>query len=130
MSKRASVNVRVRMMNTRGYLVLILLCAAGCSDSLPPAANPERAQEALKTALDAWQKGETVETLQAGLPAIHVNDPDWRNNQKLLKYEIGSGEAHGLSWRCEVLLTFQDEATPRQVKYIIDTDPALVVVRD
>lgn len=74
-----------------------------------------------------------MESLQASQPAIHVNDPDWRDNKKLLKFEIGSGEFHGQSWRCEVLLTFQDgagKATPHQVKYLIDTDPAMVVVRD
>ncbi len=133
MSKPASISVSAWRMSTLGYLVLILLCAVGCSDSLPPVANPERGREALQTALDAWQKGEKVESLQASQPAIHVNDPDWRDNKKLLKFEIGSGEFHGQSWRCEVLLTFQDgagKATPHQVKYLIDTDPAMVVVRD
>jgi len=133
MSKPVEFSLNLLKTSARAALVLMLLCSAGCSDPLPPAANPERAREALQSALDAWQKGETVESLQAGLPAIHVNDPEWRSNTKLVKYEIQSGETHGLSWRCEVLLTFQNgagKATPRQVKYIIDTDPALVIVRD
>ncbi len=120
-------------MSKRRSLVLILLCAVGCSEPLPPVTNPEQARVALETALDAWQKGETAESLQTRLPAIHVNDPDWRSNKQLVKYQIGSGQGHGNSWRCEVQLTFQDSAgnaTQRHIKYIIDTEPALVVVRD
>ena len=120
-------------MCVRRSLSMVLLCMAGCSQSLPPVANSERAREGLQSALDAWQKGETVESLQAQVPAIHVNDPDWRNSKKLVKYQIGTGQYHGNSWRCEVLLTVGDNtgnAAPRQVNYIIDTEPALVVVRD
>jgi hypothetical protein len=134
MSRPAAESIKM-WLALRRPLVLVLLGVAGCSGSqpLPPAANPDRAREGLQAALDAWQKGETVESLQKQEPAIHVNDPDWRENKKLVKYQIGTGQFHGQSWRCEVQLTLQDSAgksTPRQVKYIIDTDPTVVVVRD
>lgn len=112
---------------------LILLLIAGCSPPLPPVADAEKAHDTLKAALDVWQKGEPVDALQKQTPAIHVNDPDWRAQKKLVKYEIGSGEPHGQSWRCEATLTVEDQQgkkTPLNVKYLIDTDPALVVVRD
>jgi hypothetical protein len=119
-------------MITWRFLVLILLCAAGCGDPSPPVANPQHARVALETALNAWQKGETTESLKTGSPAIHFNDPDWRSKKKLVKYEIESEHAHGNSWHCDVLLTIQDGAgaTQQKVGYIIDTDPTLVVVRD
>ena len=126
-------NLEAKLARMRTSLLVVILFSAGCSPPLPPVANPERAREGLAKALDAWQKGDTVEALQARTPAIHVNDPDWRSNKKLVKYQIESGQAHGNSWRCEVVLTVQDSngnATPHKIKYIIDTDPTLVVVRD
>jgi hypothetical protein len=74
-----------------------------------------------------------VESLQQREPKIFVNDPLWSSNKRLVKYEIQSDQASGQSWRCEVLLTVQDgPGSPKQnqASYTVDTDPALVVVRD
>jgi len=127
---RNNFEVGITMIR-RSILFLVLL--AGCGGSLPPMANPERATAALQAALDAWQRGETEQSLQARAPAIHVNEPDWRSGRKLVKFELGNGEPHAQSWRCEVTLILLDEgieSAPVSARYMIDTDPALVVVRE
>jgi hypothetical protein len=113
--------------------LLFFLLAGGCGTPLPPAANPGQAQSALKTALDAWQKGETAESLQSRSPAINVNDPGWSGGDRLMKYEIQSEQASGQSWKVRVLLTVQSGSgspAQQQVTYTVDTTPAVVVVRD
>jgi hypothetical protein len=110
-----------------------ILFASGCSTPLPPAANPEQARSAVEMVLEAWKRGEKLDSLQARTPPIHVNDPEWSAGAKLLKFEIVSDHANGQSRRCEVLLTVQgDKSAPKkqQASYTIDTEPALVVVRD
>ena len=117
----------------RASLLLGLICAAGCSDTLPPAADPDRARTALQTVLQAWKNGEKIESLAQRDEAIHVNDPDWRSGKRLQAYEVKPGQPNGQSWRCEVLLTVQEgESKPRErrASYSVDTDPAVVVVRE
>jgi hypothetical protein len=119
-----------------GVLALLLMIGtsvAGCRNSPPPVASADQAQEALHTALEAWKKGQTAESLKASMPKIYVNDPDWRSEKELVKYEMGQGQAHGNSWHCDVILTLQDKsgtASEKHVGYLIDTDPELVVIRD
>ncbi|MBC7852547.1 MAG: hypothetical protein IAF94_03840 [Pirellulaceae bacterium] len=123
------------MVSHRSFNLIILFTVfvGGCSTPLPPAAEPAQARSALTTALDAWQKGETAESLQARSPAIHVNDPGWSSGERLVKYEIQAEQAHGQGWKVQVLLTLQSgggAASNRQVNYTIDTEPAVVIVRD
>ena len=114
-------------------LLLLIPLAGGCSTQLPQAANPGQAQAALKSALEAWQKGETPESLQSRSPAIHVNDSGWEAGERLVNYEIQSEQASGQSWKARVLLTVQrggNAPLQQQVSYTVDTNPAVVVVRD
>lgn len=114
-------------------LPLLTILSIGCARSLPPAADADQARTAVETMLDAWKQGENETSLQARKPAIHVNDPEWRSGARLVKYEIRSNRENGISRRCEVLLTTQHgSASPqqREASYTIDTDPAIVVVRD
>lgn len=120
------------IMNGR-LLTFLFLGVVGCGQPLPSTADPARARTALQSALDAWQKGEPEQSLQALLPPIHFNDPEWRGGKKLVKYQIESEQTAGQSWRCDVLLTVQageGKATPRRASYCIDTDPILVIVRE
>lgn len=126
-------------MNRRGMkwlrlaLVASALAVGGCGASLPPVADGERARAALQATLDAWRDGASDESLQKRKPPIFVNEPDWRTGRKLVRYELGAGERHGQSWRCEVQLTFADDASdaaPTAARYLVDTDPATVVVRE
>jgi hypothetical protein len=113
-------------------LLAAALATAGCHEPLPPVARPDRAREALTTALDAWKGGAEEASLKARTPAIYVNEPAWRAGAKLLDYEIASEQEAGQSWRCEVTLTLQRAADARfeeHAQYTIDTDPALVIAR-
>lgn len=111
----------------------LAVAAAGCGPSLPPEADTDRAQAALRSTLDAWREGATIESLQERDPAIYVNDPVWRSGRRLDSFELGESGRHGQSWRCEVRLIYRDDGGPSEpaaTRYLIDTDPAIVVVRD
>src|SRR5262245_62107935 len=72
----------------------LLLCAGllGCGGgSLPEQASPERAKQALRNALDAWQKDEPLEALAERTPAIYFNDHRARDGMRLLSYELEDG---------------------------------------
>ncbi len=115
------------------WLPLVFVFAVGCSRTLPPTANPEKAKATLSTALDAWKDGATAESLQARQPAIYFNDPEWNGSNRLVKYEFDSEQANGMGWRCIVLLTVESgngKSRQRKASYVIDTDPALVIVRE
>ena len=124
---------RTRHPNWQGALVLVVAFAAGCRESTPPGADPGKARGGLEAALDAWKSGETSETLRARSPAIFFNEPNCAAGNRLIAYEIESEERSGFNWRCVVSLTVQSgDGKPKQrrVKYLIDTDPALVIVQD
>jgi hypothetical protein len=111
--------------------MLVVVLLIGCGQELPPAANPMRARSALTTALDVWKSGERLETLQAQTPAIYFND-ELSAEKRLLKYNIEAEQANGRGWRCDVSLTLagsDGKETQRRVGYLIDTDPAIVIVQ-
>lgn len=115
------------------WTVALVAFVAGCGEPMPPSADPQRAEAALKTALDAWRRGDEPQALQAQTPPIHVSDTEWSNGAELKEYEIKSGQAAGLGWRCEVVLKVKDASgrtREHQASYRIDTDPAIVVVHE
>jgi hypothetical protein len=99
---------------------------------LPPPASPDQARTALAAALDAWQRGEPVDTLTGGDPPIHVNDPAVRTGAQLLGYTLAEGhETYGQSVRLTASLSLRlaDGTTRvRKASYLIDTSPAVVIV--
>lgn len=119
-------------MNRSTQWALTVLVLAGCSPALPPAADPGKAKASLESALDAWAKGDTVESLRQRTTPIHFNDEVWRSGGQLEKYVITSEAANGTGWRCEVSLTLKSPGknpVTRNVAYQIDTDPATVIVQ-
>lgn len=119
-------------MKFRYLLLLLLLAAAGCGRSLPAAADPGRARAALETALDAWKAGQNAQAMRDRSPAIYFYDPLAEDGAQLVDYRIVSEQANGQGWVCEVLLTVKDrqgQSVERRGGYNIDTDPALVIVR-
>jgi hypothetical protein len=113
--------------------LLLLLVTAGCGTPLPQQADSAKARAALQSALDAWQKGDSAESLQTRSPAILVNDFSWDNKDRLAKYEILSEQSSGQSWKAKVLLTIQyanGAQMQHEADYTVDTSPSLVVVRE
>lgn len=113
-------------------MAFCLFGALGCSRALPAPADPDQARETLVAALDAWKKGEKIETLPERSPPIRVRDDDWMSGWTLRSYAIGAHEAIGRQRRVAVKLSLQDakgKTAVKNVHYEIDTNPATVIVR-
>jgi hypothetical protein len=96
-------------------------------------ADADRATAALRTALDASKDGASPDSLKTSTPPIHVSDSEWASGNKLIDYSIESGQTAGFGWRCDVLLTVEEEngrTRQHRAMYRIDTDPAVVVVHE
>src|SRR5262245_37974072 len=87
----------------------MLAFGGGChKSSMPPQANADEARIALTTALEAWQHGETSETLAARSPPLYFNDQRCVPGIKLLSYKIEDGhDYHGLTVRLRADLTMR-----------------------
>lgn len=109
----------------------LVLGLSGCGRSLPAAADPETARQALRIALDTWQQGGSWETLRQRSPAIYFTDLDWRAGCRLRSYQLHDSEPHGVQLRCPVVLKLVDPQGKEKEKtttYLIDTAPAIVIV--
>src|SRR3954470_16153610 len=66
-----------------------LALAAGCREpSPPPLTDAAKGRELLKTTLETWKRGGTIEELKSASPAIVARDPDWSAGARLTAYEI------------------------------------------
>ena len=124
---------RGRFARRTGFAAVLAAGIVGCSWGSTPA-DPQEAEHALQAALDAWQRGESAETLRERRPPIYVVDHEWRAGRKLVRYELaGAGQPAGNDQRCEAVLYFPDRrARPvaQKVSYSVGTRPALSVVRE
>lgn len=122
-------------MRPFALILLTALSAAvlGCGSRLPEAADAERAREVLRTGLESWKNGDTIESLPKRSPPIYFKDSDWKGGWQLKSYRTTlDDEPHGQQRRMYVHLTLQSrdgKATAKEVQYLVDTSPALVVVR-
>lgn len=127
-------------MPTRALGVLALIAAAlaalpGCTGSGGSGAvDTERAQEVLRTTLDHWKQGDSIDSLKAGSPSIVAQDFDWMAGQTLVSYEVG-GESKNedINLRVPVRLTLRNKGgkeITKDVNYLVSTRPALTVFRD
>ncbi len=86
--------------------VSLLLPGCRSGDGLPPETDPATGREALKTALDTWVNGGTMDDLKNGNPPIVAYDPDWEEGAKLVKYVIDPTNARaGVDLLLKVTLT-------------------------
>ena len=121
-------------MNRYVRRAAMLACVlVGCSRGLGPDANPTEAGPALQKALEAWKGGATPAELEKQTPSILMNEPDWHAGKRLVDFKMGEPAMYGRQVRCKVQMTIEDKAgqkRQRDVNYIIDTTPRLVIVRD
>ena len=122
-------------------VVLATLLLPGCSGSSGayPVDEPQ-ARDALKTALDAWKKGEASQSLASSSPPMTVQDFEWDTGSKLVDYQlVDNGRADGPNLRIQVKITTigepakgKKEAKPTEKKasYVVSTSPRLTVFRD
>jgi hypothetical protein len=108
---------------------------AGCGgQTLPSPADPEQARDALRSALDAWARGEKSESLRGGAPPIHVIDGDWDKGLRLAKYQLAPNDrASGPDLLCPVQLSLRDDrgrSFSKRVVYLVGTGPLVSIVRE
>ncbi|MCI0377488.1 MAG: hypothetical protein L0215_07775 [Gemmataceae bacterium] len=118
-----------------GTTLLFSAALGGCGGgSLPDRADPQKAKDALRTALETWQKGEPIETLAKRAPPIYFNDPKATEGARLTSFELDDNhEFFGQSVRVTVKATLERESgksKQRQLNYLVDTSPAVVIVPD
>jgi hypothetical protein len=115
-------------------MALVPVLVIGCAKPPPEPADPDKARQVLRSALDAWQKGETPDALKARQPPIYFNDTDWQAGRRLAGYQVKEdGKHYGAQFRCSVVLSLEGDMGKRSdkpVKYLVDTHPAVVIVRD
>jgi hypothetical protein len=115
--------------------VVGLLLFAGCGgQTLPPPADPEQGREALRSALDAWARGEKSDSLRGGTPPIQVVDGDWDKGLRLAKYQLAPADRMSdPNLLCSVQLSLRDgrgRALTKRVVYHIGTGPLISIVRE
>lgn len=129
-----------RLLTMNLALVLAAAIAAGlatgCSGGGAQAApvDPTRAREALTSTLEHWKKGDSIEALKNGSPAIVAQDFDWMAGNALVAYEVGSNvREDNANLRIPVELTMrsrQGKELRKSVTYLVGTSPSLTVFRD
>jgi len=110
-------------------LVCVLL-GSGCGRSLPPASEPDVARKSLETALVAWKKGDTPESLQQAQPPIHFNEPRWQTGCRLESYKVLAPEPFGREVKMRVMLSYKTsdgEAHEHETAYTVDTGTRIVI---
>ncbi len=114
-------------------MVLLGLVATGCGGFRPPTADKETAISSLKSALDAWQKGEKPEALSQRSQSIQMVDSDWSQGLKLARYEIDESKvkASGFDQGIPTKLWLIDgKKNPVIVNYTVATSPNLIITRN
>jgi hypothetical protein len=107
--------------------------AAGCGKTIDEPVDPNKASAALQAALDAWKAGEEYGTLQHRTPPVYFNEREWEAGKKLLDYQIAKADLMGRQGRCSARLSLRDKAgkvTEREISYLIDTSPRVVITRE
>jgi hypothetical protein len=122
------------MSTLKRTLLLVAFLAVGCGGpSLQEPAESTQARQALCAALDAWQRGEQLDSLRAASPAVHVKDPDWPAGFRLMNYQVAAdGDRLGIDLRYRVALTLKDprgRTIRRNTTYMVGTSPVCTVVR-
>jgi hypothetical protein len=115
-------------------LACALFALAGCSGpSRPIPADSVQAREALRLALDSWQKGVVADSLKQGQPPIQVVDHQWRSGYQLVRYQLGSDGQLGTNLRCQVQLALKNpkgKVLNKKAIYSVGTSPVLTVSRE
>jgi hypothetical protein len=113
-----------------GSLIVLSGCGAG---GAAEQADPAKAQETLRSALDAWKSGEKLEELEKRTPPIHVKDLDWFGWFKLIGYQADSaGKLVGYDMTYVVALELESpkgKSVKKNAVYTVSTRPELLVSR-
>lgn len=116
------------------FFALLAALVVGCGRTSPPApADPAAARDALRSALEAWRKGEAPDSLKSHRPPVYVTDPEWRSGLRLAEYQVQDDAPWGADLRCRVVLSLADgqgRTWPKAAVYAVGTSPAVTVSRE
>lgn len=120
-------------MNRTLLCLTMAVLAAGCSHD-PAGGDAAEAENALKTALQAWQAGASASSLASGTPAMTISDYRWEAGFGLTNFEIGgtpSNSGFDLRFAVDLWLTPPKGKKFREKAYFtVITSPSLTIVRD
>lgn len=118
----------------RGLMVLLVAAStAGCAQGVAHPVDPDRARDALKTALDHWKSGGDPLSMPSSATPMTVQDLEWQSGAKLVDYQIlGDGVPADANLRVKVKLTLagKGKKAEKTVNYLVTTSPAVTVFRD
>jgi hypothetical protein len=97
------------------FALLAPIFLVGCGPKTYPV-QEDQGQISMKTFLDSWQAGESLDGLANKSPKIVGVDQDWKNGAKLLKYEIVESRTYERSMTFGVKLNIQRLATIKNVQ--------------
>ncbi len=122
---------------TMKYVLLTGVCLgflSGCGKGPGPNADIDQAGPALRTALEAWKDGKPQTDFAGQNSSILMNEDDWREGKRLTDYKMddaGALQGRQVVWWVEITLEDKDgKAVTSKAKYVVDTTPRLVIVRD
>jgi hypothetical protein len=101
--------------------------------SAPKPADAVQARQALRVALDTWQKGAAPASLKEGEPSIQIVDHQWRSGYQLVRYQVRDDRPLGTNLRCQVQLSLKNtkgKSLQKKAVYSVGTNPILTVVRE
>lgn len=113
-----------------------LMGLVGCGGGPRRAApvDPEAARTVLRTTLDHWKQGQSLDSLAAASPAITAQDFDWQAGYTLNEYQVlDDGRNDDANLRVKVELDLRDpdgREVRKQVSYVVGTSPSATVFRE
>lgn len=126
---------RSRRWISMTFLLLPVLAAGpGCGGHPPTPADPKVAREALVKALEAWQSGQSADSIGGDGPAIEVSDHQWSRGVRLVKFRIEPEDDRpaGGDHVFRVALWLGDgrgKPAPENTEYFVATSPTIRIIR-
>src|SRR5438105_13483632 len=104
----------------------LLLAAPGCKRAAAAPVDPDKAREALRTTLSAWQNGESADALRKS-SSITAADPKWKDGHRLIRYDIADkDQVVGCDLHCRVVLVLRGpdgKQTEEKAVFCVSTSP-------
>ncbi len=130
----SSINMTNNPFSSLIIAASLAVIASGCnSHTKASPVDPTLARSTLKSVLESWQRGESIDSWQSKQPPVVVQDFDWKAGTKLSSFEIfQKDETMDANLFCQVKLTMQNaqsQQSDRLVTYIVGTSPVFTVFR-
>jgi len=98
---------------------------SGCASETP--AHPldeDLARTSVQKAMDAWVRGAAPKDLE---PEIIVGDPAWKQNKKLVSFEILTNEETSDGSNLHIRVNRKFDTGDAKVTYIVGTSPVITI---